>query len=257
MAIVSSDIKFRLSTTSGSAGNSLSQGNPNSSLGKYMSTTDLTDNTLSNLYDDVSGDENAAGTIDYRCLFIYNSHGSLTWQSPKVWLSGRRCTATGSSDTVNSTSHGFATGDTVRVEAEFSTDALPSGLDNTTTYYVINSATNSFKLALTSGGSAINIGDATGFAARPFGYNTIAIGIDTTAATVIGSSPVQALTVADENTAPAGVTFSSPITKSSGLSLGSLPAGQCRAIWVKRTPLNTGALAADGLMVGTSGDTAA
>jgi hypothetical protein len=257
MPIVASDLKFRLATTSGSAGNSTAQGNPNNSLGKYISTTDLTDNTLNNLFDDVSGDENAAGTVDYRCLFVYNSHGSLTWQSPKIWLSGRRATATGSSDTVTSNAHGFADGDSVRVEAELNTDAIPSGLTNSTTYFVINSAANTFKLAATAGGSAIDIGDSTGFAVRAFGHTTVALGIDTTAASAVGSASAQALTIADENTAPAGVSFSSPTTKATGLSLGNLPNGQCRAVWVKRTPLNNGARNNDMGVVGTSGDTAA
>ena len=53
-AIVGSDIKTRLSTTSGSAGNSTA-GTPGGSLGKYMSTTDWAGGSLNDLFDDISG----------------------------------------------------------------------------------------------------------------------------------------------------------------------------------------------------------
>ncbi len=180
MSIASSDLKYKLSITSGSAGNSATQPDPNASLGKYISTTEITDATLNNLFDDISGDENAASTVDYRCLFIHNSHGSLTLTSPKVWIS-----------------------------------------------------------AEVSGGAAI------------------AIGIDTTAQSLIGSASAQALTVANETTAPVGVSFSSPTSKAAGLSLGDLPAGRCRAVWVRRTSSNTSPVDADGATLSVSGDTSA
>lgn len=180
MPITSSDIKVRLSTTSGSAGNTTAQANVNNSLGKYMSTTDFVDATDNNLFDDVSGDENAAGAIDYRCLFVFNNHGSLTLQGTKLWV--------------------------------------PSEV---------------------AGGASV------------------AIGLDTTAASVAGSSSAQALTIANEATAPVGVTFSTPTTKSAGLTIGDLTAGQCRAFWIRRTANNTGALNADGFSFSVEGDTAA
>lgn len=257
MPIVTSDIKRKLSTTSGSAGNTLTQADPNASLGKYISTTELSGTPLNNLFDNVSGDENAAGTVDYRCVFFHNYHGSLTWQSPKVWISGLRCTAVGSTDIITSTAHGFASGDAVRVEAELNTDALPTNLNNSTTYYVRDVTTDTFKLASSVGGAAIDIGDSSGFAIRQYGNTTIAIGIDTTAATPVGNAGAQALQVANENTAPVGVSFSSPTTKSAGLSLGDLAAGYVRAVWIRRTPLNNGARNNDGFVLGSSGDTAA
>ncbi len=87
MPISSSDILFKLAVTTGSAGNSTSQGNVNNSLGKYISTTQITDATLNNLFDDVTGDENAASTVDYRCMFVHNSHATITWLAPFAWIS--------------------------------------------------------------------------------------------------------------------------------------------------------------------------
>ena len=84
MAIVASDIKKRLSVTTGSAGDSTAQANPNNSLGKYISTTDITDATLNNLFDDVSGAEASAGDVEYRCLFILNNHATLTFYGATI-----------------------------------------------------------------------------------------------------------------------------------------------------------------------------
>jgi hypothetical protein len=86
MAIAASDIQFRLSVKTGAAGDSTA-GSVAGSLGKYMSTTEITDNTLNNLFDDVSGDENAASDVEYRCIFILNNHATLTWTSVVAWLS--------------------------------------------------------------------------------------------------------------------------------------------------------------------------
>lgn len=80
MAIVAGDIDFFLS---GGSGNS----DPDASLGGIISSTQLTDNTLNNLWDDVSGAESTAGDTEYRCIYVVNSHGSLTLEGAKVWIS--------------------------------------------------------------------------------------------------------------------------------------------------------------------------
>ena len=85
MAIVSSDIIFRYSTTSGAAGDTTA-GTANGSLGKYVSTTDMATGA-NGLFDDISGAENAASTVDYRCFFVLNNHATLTLQSAVVYLS--------------------------------------------------------------------------------------------------------------------------------------------------------------------------
>src|SRR3989304_3681462 len=87
MAIVAGDILFKLSIKTGTAGNQSAQGDVNASLGKYISTTELSGTALNNLFDDVSGAENAASDVEYRCVFVHNSHGSLTYQGSVVWLS--------------------------------------------------------------------------------------------------------------------------------------------------------------------------
>lgn len=85
MAIVASDIVFRLSTVSGSAGDSTAS-TGNASLGKYASSSVLPDATLHALFDVISGDENAASVVDYRCIFVLNNHATLTLQNAVVWV---------------------------------------------------------------------------------------------------------------------------------------------------------------------------
>lgn len=182
MAIIASDIKIRLSTTSGTAGNSLAQANPNASLGKYISTTDLVTATLNNLFDNVSGAENAANTVDYRCVFVYNAHATLNLENAGIYISSQ----------------------------------VAGGTD-------------------------------------------LMIAIDNIVASAIGSSSAQAFTAATELTAPtAGVgAFSAPTTSATGLALGTIPPGFCRAVWVRRTAANTVAVDSDGGTFVVFGDTAA
>ena len=180
MAITATDILFKLSIKTGTAGNQNAQGNVNESLGKYISTTQITDATLNNMFDDVSGDENAASDVEYRCIFVHNAHATLTWQSVVVWLS-----------------------------------------------------------AETAGGA------------------NVAIAVDGVAASPIGQATAQADEVANESIAPTGESFSSPTTKATGLSIGNLAAGECRAIWVRRSAANSVALNNDDATIRCEGDTGA
>ena len=74
MAIISTDIKYRLS---GGASNS----DPSLSLGGVKSST-----AASNYFDDVSSAEASAGDTEYRCVYVHNNHGSLTLIGAKVWI---------------------------------------------------------------------------------------------------------------------------------------------------------------------------
>jgi hypothetical protein len=179
VAIIATDILYKLSTTSGSAGNTLT-GTPGSSLGKYISTTQITDATLSNLFLTITGDQNAAGQVDYQCVFVHNNHATLTLLAPYLWIYSE-----------------------------------------------------------TAGGA------------------TTALALDSTAASAIGSASAQALTIATSLTAPSGPSFSAPTTKSGGIAMGDIPAGYCKAFWVRRTASNTGAVDVDGVLVRVEGDTTA
>ena len=86
MAIVAGDILLKFSVVA-AAGNTTA-GSANTSLGDQLSTTQVTDATLNNLFDDVTGDENAASDVEYRCIFVHNNHATITWENVVVWLSG-------------------------------------------------------------------------------------------------------------------------------------------------------------------------
>mgnify|MGYP001768124687 CR=1 FL=1 len=86
----------------------------------------------------------------------------------------------------------------------------------------------------------------------PSGDTAVDIGVGTSAVNGVEQ------TIANENTAPAGVSFSNPSAYIGGLQLGDIPAGQHRAIWIRRT-VSAGAAAysGDGMTLAVQGDTAA
>jgi hypothetical protein len=86
-------------------------------------------------------------------------------------------------------------------------------------FFVIND-----HATLTFSSSAISIQSQTGSAP------VFTIGLDPTAISAKGSASAQAVTIADESTAPAGVTFGA-----GQLTIGDLAPGQVKAVWVKRT----------------------
>ena len=59
---------------------------PNASLGGVMSSTELQDGQLNNLYDNVSPEEASSGMTDYRALDVYNA-GDATSTSVSLFLS--------------------------------------------------------------------------------------------------------------------------------------------------------------------------
>lgn len=81
--------------------------------------------------------------------------------------------------------------------------------------------------------------------------NRIAVGV--------GSSAINGTeqTVADENTAPTGVTFSQPTTKGAAIALGNIPPGQHRAVWMRRAITAASAASNDTYTLRVECDTAA
>jgi hypothetical protein len=86
VAITATDIVFRLTTKTGSAGDTTA-GTPAGSLGGFTSTTAMSSTAQNNLFDDVSGAENAASTVDYRAFDVLNNHATLTLSNAVVYLS--------------------------------------------------------------------------------------------------------------------------------------------------------------------------
>lgn len=166
--------KFAVSAAAGNT----TAGSATTSLGDQISTTAWAGGVANDLFDDISGAENAASTVDYRCIFVHNSNGFNDLTSAVVYLSG----------------------------------------------------------------------DVAGGA-------TITIATDNAAASAIASGSTQAATVANETTAPASVSAFSAPSSGSPMSLGTIPVGFCKAIWIKRSAANTVALSGDGITLNFAGDT--
>lgn len=130
MAIVSSDIKRFLS---GGSGNT----DPNASLGGAISSTEIVDNTVNNLFASIGGSEASAGSTKYRGYFVKNNHGSLTAQNTYIYIK----TNTPSTDTV--VYIGIATETGSPMDTIVDEDTAPTGI--------------SFSLAATPG-TALSIG---------------------------------------------------------------------------------------------------
>lgn len=143
MSVQSTDILFK---HSGGAANA----DPNASLGGVISSVSVTDNTLLNLFDNVTGDEHTVGDTEYRCFYVKNNSAETAY-NVKIWI-------------------------------ETNTQAA----DDT-----------------------LNIGKET----------------------VIGS-PVQV--VANESTAPTGISFLTAAGQSNAILLGDMTAGTVYGIWLKR-----------------------
>lgn len=111
MAIESTDLLFFLS---GGAGNS----DPDASLGGIISTTQITDASDNNLFDDVTGDEASSGDTEYRGLYLKNNHGSITLQNSKLWFSSN---TTSTDDTLNMALAGEGVNATMETIADEST----------------------------------------------------------------------------------------------------------------------------------------
>lgn len=63
-------------------------------------------------------------------------------------------------------------------------------------------------------------------------------------------------TIADEDTAPVGQTFTEPTTKAAGLDMGDIPAGQFYGVWLRRTvTAGAEALALDNMILEVEGET--
>lgn len=168
MPITATDIVFRLS---GGASNA----SGDASLGGAISNNAVS-SSVNALFDYVSGDESAAGDVEYRCIYVRNSHASLTLYGAKVWIASN----TPSTDT---------------------------------------------EAAIGLGTSAVNGTEQT---------------------------------IANENTAPTGVTLALAANEAASLSIGDLAPGAHKAVWVRRT-VTAGAAAYnnDGMTLTVKGDTAA
>lgn len=126
MPIESSEILYKYSVKTGAAGNSQS-GTAAGSLGKYISTSQITTGQLNNLFDDITGDENAASDDEYRCIFVHNSDPALTLQSAKLWISSEVGGGADCSIAVSGTAASAIGASAAQAEEIADEDTVPTG----------------------------------------------------------------------------------------------------------------------------------
>lgn len=85
MPIADTDVLLKYSISTAAAGNTTA-GVVATSLGGFISTTEVPDDTDGNILPDVTGAENAADNVDYTCLFVHNNHPTLTYRNARVWV---------------------------------------------------------------------------------------------------------------------------------------------------------------------------
>jgi hypothetical protein len=70
--VSASDLQWYL-TNPGAVTGFSGVGTPGNSLGKYLSTTQVSGTPLNNLFLDITGAQNAASQVDYQCIFLLNA----------------------------------------------------------------------------------------------------------------------------------------------------------------------------------------
>lgn len=85
-AITSAEVVFRYTVKTGANGDLTASGAA-TSLGKYASTTAWAGGVLNDLFDDITGAENAALTVDYRALAVLNNNTLNVLENAVVYVS--------------------------------------------------------------------------------------------------------------------------------------------------------------------------
>ncbi len=156
MSIITADFSRRLSGGAANADANASIGGAKSSVA-VSSATDA-------LFDPVSAAQAAAGSVEYRCIYLHNANATDLMTAARVWINAN----------------------------------------------------------------------------TPLAGTTLAIGVGAAAVNATETA------IANESTAPASVSFSEPASAAAGLALGNIPAGQHKAIWLRRTvTAGSGASASD------------
>lgn len=178
-AIVAGEILHKRSVKTGAAGNSTAQADPNASLGKYVSTTAWAGGSANDLFDDISGAENAASTVDYRCIFVHNTNASNVYQNAGVYISAE--TAGGASialatDNIAASAVGSASAQAAEIATE---TTAPSGVS-------AFSAPTTAGTALSLGN--IGIGQVKAYWVRRTAANTAALSGDGVTIAAVGDT---------------------------------------------------------------------
>jgi hypothetical protein len=166
-AIVAGEILHKYSVAA-AAGNTTGSAAA-TSLGDQVSTTAWAGGSANDLFDDISGAENAASTVDYRCIFVHNTNAANVYQNAGVYISAE--TAGGASIALAS--------DNIAASAVGSASAQAAAIGSETT---APSGVSAFSSPTTAGSAValgnIGIGQVKAYWVRRSAANTAALSGD-------------------------------------------------------------------------------
>lgn len=176
-AIVTGEILHKYSVVA-AAGNTTSS-SAATSLGDQVSTTAWAGGSANDLFDDISGAENAASTVDYRCIFVHNTNSANIYQNAGVYISAE--TAGGASialatDNIAASAVGSASAQAAQIATETTTPSGVSAFSSPTTAGT----------ALSLG--SIGIGQVKAYWVRRTAANTAALSNDGVTIAVTGDT---------------------------------------------------------------------
>jgi hypothetical protein len=242
MPIVAADIVHRNSKSGASADGEASP----DGLGGYMSSEAITDDTVENLFDNVTSAESEAGATEYRAMFILNDHGSLTYEAVRAWLEGNypMCLLTTQLE---------SGGSEVTVYVDDNSNFPDTGaffVEDEEIAYTGKSGSTSFTGCTRGSNSTSKVQHTVGTACE---HNKISFDIEDPGGS---GNPIQ--TIADESTAPTGLAgWSQARTYADGKVIGDLAAGEKYGIWIKRqVPVGCQAKSGIYVKIRVKGDTA-
>lgn len=162
-AIVASDILFKLSAPGASTGNTVS-GTAGNSWGNYISTTQVSNTPLDNLFVDITGAQNAAQQVDYACIFIHNNTASgnsmlntVAWLPQSLFVTGGANIAL-AADTFSASAIGSSSQQAVKITANTNAPVGVSGwVSPTNTAPSFPSYTNGIQLGTIAPGNCIAV----------------------------------------------------------------------------------------------------
>jgi hypothetical protein len=225
MPILATDIKFYLTKSTATADGE-SGGN---GLGKYRSSDRITTNTDENLFDDISAAESSAGDTEYRACMVKNGHATLSLISGYVWLS----TDSPMSDL---TTQLEASGSETTIHVTSAADFPASGAffcENEEITYT-GKTSNTFTGCSRGANSTTKALHTVGTYCE---HNQIRIAVETPSNKSTGY--IQYIT--NESTAPTGLSWSANYSFATGLSIGTLAAGEFYGVWTRRkVPVGAG-----------------
>lgn len=220
MPIVESDIKFYQSKSTGAA----DEESGYDGLGGFRSSSEIVDDTVENVFDNINASESESGDEEYRCIFVRNEHATLTLEAARVYIqtNSPMCALTTQLET---------SGSETTVHVDDNTAFPPKG-----TIFIEDEEVNY---------TGKGIGNDT-FTGCTRGYNGTSkvqhivttkcehnqIRFATEAPSPLNTSPVQ--TIDDESTAPTGLSFSDARNFTDGEAIGDIGVDEKYGIWIRR-----------------------